>query len=136
PTLSHTADTFMYMYYGNAGASDQQNKTAVWDSNYKGVWHLPDGTTLNANDSTSNTVHGTITGASAVAAEVDGGASFNGSTNQINFGNAAATANLGAQNASTFSFWMNPLSTTLGVIMNRNDNNTVAPGWWIKLNSN
>lgn len=42
PTLSHTNNTDVYMYYGNAGATttNTQNKTAVWDSNYKGVWHL------------------------------------------------------------------------------------------------
>ena len=28
------------MYYGYLGALNQQNPTAVWDSNYAGVWHL------------------------------------------------------------------------------------------------
>ncbi len=40
PTLSYTANTIIYMYYGNPGASDQSNKAAVWDASYVGVWHL------------------------------------------------------------------------------------------------
>src|SRR5437660_4509790 len=35
PTLSHTTDTVVYMFYGNgAVTTDQSNKTGVWDSNY------------------------------------------------------------------------------------------------------
>src|SRR5206468_3593643 len=55
PTLSHTTDTVFYVCYGNSAVTtSQEHATAVWDSNYKGVWHLPNGTTLTANDSTSN----------------------------------------------------------------------------------
>lgn len=51
----------IYMYYGNAGASDAQNKTGVWRSEYKGVWHLSEtgnGTAGEYKDSTSNANHG------------------------------------------------------------------------------
>ena len=47
------------MYYGSAKAPDQSNKTGVWDSNYKGVWHLLDGGTTTRTDSTSNGRDGT-----------------------------------------------------------------------------
>jgi hypothetical protein len=40
PSLSSTSDTALYMYYGNAAASNQQNPTAVWDQNYMMVQHL------------------------------------------------------------------------------------------------
>ena len=34
-------DSVIYMYYGSSCvADDPQNATGVWDSNYKGVWHL------------------------------------------------------------------------------------------------
>ena len=34
-------DSVIYMYYGSGCvADDPQNATAVWNSNYKGVWHL------------------------------------------------------------------------------------------------
>jgi len=42
------------MYYGNTSAASQQNATSTWDSNYQGVWHLGNGTTLSAADSTGN----------------------------------------------------------------------------------
>jgi RHS repeat-associated protein len=48
-TASHSTDTVIYMCYGNAAiTTDQSNKTGVWDSNFKGVWHL--------NDNAANTV--------------------------------------------------------------------------------
>jgi len=44
PRLYHSANTTLYMYYGNAAAIDQQNVPGTWDeggnNNYKGVWHL------------------------------------------------------------------------------------------------
>src|ERR1019366_6832619 len=54
-TVSHTQDTTIYMFYGNSlVTTDQSNPTGTWDSNYVGVWHLPNGTVLSANDSTAN----------------------------------------------------------------------------------
>lgn len=50
--------TRIWMYYGNAVASDAQAATAVWDANHSGVWHFAGG----ANDSTSNAKNGTATG--------------------------------------------------------------------------
>ena len=38
--LSSEEDTVLYMYYGNPSASNQQNPTAVWDSNYVMVQHM------------------------------------------------------------------------------------------------
>ncbi len=84
PALS--PGTAIYMYYGNSSASNQQNRTGTWNSNYNGVWHLPNGTTLSANDSTSHGNNGTLQGSTVPAAttgEIDGAASFNGSTANI-----------------------------------------------------
>ena len=68
PTVSHTSDTVIYLFYGNSAVTiSQENKTGVWDSNFHGVWHLPNGTTLSANDSTSNGNNGTINGPHATA---------------------------------------------------------------------
>jgi hypothetical protein len=74
PLLSHTSDTTIYLCYGNSSVTtDQSNKTGVWDANYKGIWHLSNGTTLNASDSTTNANNGTISGAVATAGREDGG---------------------------------------------------------------
>ncbi len=105
PMLSSTTNTTLYMYYGNASATTRQNKTGVW-TNYVGVWHLPDGTTLSANDSTSNANNGTIVGATATAGQIDGAGSFNGSNTQIDVGGTGlATANI------TVSAWVNSNAT-------------------------
>lgn len=66
PSLSPAADTVLYIYYGNASAANQQNVTAVWNGNYMAVWHLPNGSALTANDSTSNVNNGTAGTATAV----------------------------------------------------------------------
>jgi RHS repeat-associated protein len=82
PTLSHSLDTVLYMFYGNSSIStSQQNPAGVWDSNYLGVWHLPNDATLSANDSTSNGHNGTP-GSSSIATvgEIGGGANVNAST--------------------------------------------------------
>jgi hypothetical protein len=42
PFLSSTVDTDIYIYYGNATASSQEDVTNVWDSNFEMVQHLKD----------------------------------------------------------------------------------------------
>lgn len=64
PVLSGTTNTVLYMYYGNSSVSSPtQNPTGVWDSNFKGVWHLnespADNTTGGHKDSTANVNNGT-----------------------------------------------------------------------------
>ena len=107
PSLSPSVDTTIYVYFGNASASDQSNKTGVWDSNYKGVWHLPDGTTLGALDSTSNANNGTVSGATATSGKIDGAGSLTASQ-YVNVPDANSL------DLSTFTLeaWIYP--TTLG----------------------
>ncbi len=77
PTLSASVDTVYYIVYGDASIStSQENVSGTWNSNYKLVLHLPDGTTLSCNDSTSNANHFTNSNGTALAAEVGGGASL------------------------------------------------------------
>ncbi len=105
-SLSTSTDTTIYIYYGNSSASSQATTTGVWESSYKGVWHLPDGTTLTANDSTSNAKNGTVNGSvTADAGKIAGGANFPGTaTNYIGVGNFSKTAQ------STWEAWINPSS--------------------------
>ena len=48
PTVSPTGDAVIYIYYANPAATNQQNPTGVWDSNFQQVLHLDEssGTTL------------------------------------------------------------------------------------------
>jgi len=80
PYLSSTEDTKLYMYYGNPNCDNQQNPTAVWDTNYKLVLHLNENTgihydsTMNGNDGTpvDSLVQG-VTGAIGNCVEFNGG---------------------------------------------------------------
>jgi hypothetical protein len=100
PTFSYTANTAVYMYYGNASASDQSDKTNVWSSSFLGVWHLPNGTTLSTSDSL-NTFNGTIDGATVASGQVDGAASFDGNNDRIYTSDFTTSSNY------TFSAWVN-----------------------------
>ncbi|MFW9897627.1 MAG: DUF2341 domain-containing protein, partial [Candidatus Thorarchaeota archaeon] len=61
PSLSGIIDTVVRMYYGNSTMSSRQNPNGVWESNYRGVWHLNEqtGGTDAIIDSTSYSNDGT-----------------------------------------------------------------------------
>ena len=72
--LSNSQDTRLYVYYGNALASNQQDPTNVWDSNFQGVWHLnntPTGALGEIQDSTANNNDGATEGGMNAADLVD-----------------------------------------------------------------
>jgi len=73
PSLSTSADTDIYMYYGNAGASSQENAASVWTTGgkYVAVYHLEN----DANDSTGNH-NGTNNGGDFVTGKVGTGIQF------------------------------------------------------------
>lgn len=72
PSLSSSANTVIYMYYGNSAATNQQNVTGTWDASFKGVYHM--NTTFT--DATSNANNGTNTGTTAVTGMISGGRGF------------------------------------------------------------
>jgi hypothetical protein len=107
PTLSHTADTVIYVFYGNSSiTTSQQNPTGVWDSNYMGVWHLANGTTISADDSTINGNNGRVVGATATTGKIDGG--LNNPSSTSGYIDLSSTA-LATATPSTFSLeaWVN-----------------------------
>lgn len=54
PSVSATVNTEFFIYYRTAVSTDGANPTAVWDVNFRGVWHLRDLTTSSVRDSTVN----------------------------------------------------------------------------------
>ena len=56
--ISSTTDTDIWLYYGNSGCANQQNKAGTWDSGFEGVWHLVDNTSSTVNDSSNHIRHG------------------------------------------------------------------------------
>ena len=91
PRLSRTSPTYIFMSYGNASATSlQSNATAVWDSNYAGVYHFSTGTgsTLSVNDSTANHNSGTsINGPVTLTSKLGGAVTFNNSNISLPTGN-------------------------------------------------
>ncbi len=131
PSLADS--TTFRMYYDNSSATDESNKAGVWDGNYKGIWHLPNGSTLTANDSTSGATNGTITGASPIAGQIDGGASFNGSTDGISMTDnfPLATTDL------TISFWIKNTGHSFfsTIVAKGNTNDTSSHDWSVTYNA-
>ena len=112
PALSSTADTVIYLLYGNpAVTSNQSSPTAVWDSNYKAVYHMATITATSTPDSTSNgnsaVANVNITGTSN--ALVGPGAMFGGpgSAYHLEFPPAVLNATSG-----TIAVWVNPTVPT------------------------
>ncbi|MFW9820120.1 MAG: LamG-like jellyroll fold domain-containing protein, partial [Candidatus Thorarchaeota archaeon] len=71
--------------------SSRENPSAVWDSNYKGVWHLSENPTGTIYDSTSNNHDGTAQGSmistDQIEGQIDGSLDFEGNDEYIDFGN-------------------------------------------------
>ena len=107
--LVFNSNTTFYMCYGNSDiAVFQSTVSSVWDSNFKGVWHFPNGTSLTANDSTINLNNGAVSGVSAAAGQIDGGASYvENSSNRIT---VPSSATLDLTNF-TLSVWVKLSST-------------------------
>ncbi|MGA2278648.1 MAG: DUF2341 domain-containing protein, partial [Terracidiphilus sp.] len=133
PTLSHTSDTVLYVFYGNSSiTASQQNPTGVWDSNYMGVWHVANnGGQLSLADSTSNGNNATNNGATATAGQIDGGMQTDGTT-YATIGTPASLTNL-AQGDATFSAWVNAASDTSGAIMGKGSS---CSGWVLEQEGN
>jgi hypothetical protein len=120
PTLSHTADTVFYLAYSDPSVTTfQGDVNATWNSAFKGVWHLPNGTTLAAKDSTANAHDGAISGPTASVGNTDGAASFAGTgTNKLSFG---ASADWNFAGSFTASCWIKVSVDADGFILGINN---------------
>ena len=83
PTVSSSADTEIYMYYGDATAVSTEDEANTWDSNFMMVQTMEDVT-----DSTSNNNDGTATGATQGTDRTKGEYyDFDGLNDEITWGN-------------------------------------------------
>ena len=111
PTLSSTADTVLYMYYGNSGASNQQNKNGVWSNGYISVWHLQETSGSNS-DSTSNANNTTVSGTTSTTGKILNGRASSGS----NYEYGSISSWFGGNNTLTASAWYYATSGSNGPI--------------------
>lgn len=54
PELRDENDTDIYVYYGNPVVANQQSVSSVWETPFRGVFHLSDGSGTTANDVTAS----------------------------------------------------------------------------------
>ncbi|MEN9604831.1 MAG: hypothetical protein RJB39_516, partial [Candidatus Parcubacteria bacterium] len=100
---------YIYMYYGNSGASAGANGTGVWDSNYVSVLHLgdnPNGTAPQMQDSTANNKDATSTALVATSTGFfGGGVDLNGTTQYVQYSSTSLPAPLAS---GTVELYYNP----------------------------
>ena len=111
----HAASTtdFIYMYYNNPAATDNSSSTAVWDTNYYGVWHMNNtltGSGQTVNDSTAKnnaTSQGFWSAGQQAAGIISGSLNLNGTDDymQLPAGFADFT------NGMTLDFWVYPTAS-------------------------
>ncbi len=99
PTLSNTTNTSIFMYYNNSAATEQQNRTGVWNESYLGVWHFGEGAGIRLNDSTMYNNNGTIFNSprwnvTGTAGSIGGAIDFDGVDDVVNVTQNAVINNL------------------------------------------
>jgi len=97
PTLSGSANTVIYIYYGNSSVTtSQEDIDGVWEANYVGVWHLDEGGTGTRADSSGTGNNGTPTnydGDEATSSgRIDGADDFDGTNDYISVAHHATLA--------------------------------------------
>ena len=107
PALYYGTNTVLYIYYGNSNiSSSQEDVNNVWDSNFKGVWHLDDDLLGTVSDSTSNDnnglSYGSIGTSNQINGKIGGSIDFNGIDDYINFGSSSS---LDLTSAITIELW-------------------------------
>jgi RHS repeat-associated protein len=110
PSVSHSSDTVIYLCYGKSGiTTDQSNKSGVWDTNYKGVWHLSDNAaTTSVSDSTAanNGSNQANTSSKSAAGQISKSLSYNGSSDYTDLG--TNVGNYVLSDSFTLEAWVNP----------------------------
>lgn len=102
PVVSATADTTLYLYYGNATAPDQAQPREVWTNGFAGVYHFGDGTALDVHDATAMN-DATNSGATPIAGMIAGAADLDGMSN-VTTPTAGLDTMPGAVN--TVTYWL------------------------------
>jgi len=111
PTLSHTADTTLYMWYGNPGiTASQENKPGVWSNGYAAVWHFGTPSSLSTADSTANANNGINKGVVPAAGIIGGAGTFDGSGNT--YLDIPSSASFKPTAAITLEAWVNMTAIT------------------------
>jgi len=151
PEISSISNTDFYIYYGNQSAASGQDIPAVWNDIYtirdsgtagdvhfplEAVWHLnenPGDTPPEYKNSVENGLHdGTETAVSLATGLLGFGASFNGTTSEIDCGSDIGIDNIWSTADSWITAIIDPLSDgegDEGVIVSKTAVAAVTDGW-------
>ncbi|MGH9461100.1 MAG: LamG-like jellyroll fold domain-containing protein, partial [Vicinamibacteria bacterium] len=101
PTVRKDVDTVVHMLLGSACVtSSQENTPGVWNTNFKGVWHVDD----DFLDSTTYNNDGTNLGSTDAPGQISNGQVFDGINDSIDLNNAGNSLNVGQD--FTISAWV------------------------------
>jgi biopolymer transport protein ExbB len=121
PTVFAAAPTPLFLYYGNATTTDQQNVAGVWDASSLTVLHLGEKATAGMtgavhHDATGHGFDGAQQGNGNVPGKIGQGQSFDGVSNYIDLMNPAGLV-IGASDC-TMSAWIKtvPGANGLGIV--------------------
>src|SRR5262249_15271438 len=118
PALSHTLDTLFYLAYGDPSLNSDGSSTSTWDSNFRGIWHLSDGSILNGSDATTYGHPLLVQGAiSATTGQIDGAVHDNGTSGSYLLG--ADSIDYDLASAATWSAWVKTGSGNVSSILDR-----------------
>ncbi|MEX0617092.1 MAG: DUF2341 domain-containing protein [Candidatus Woykebacteria bacterium] len=110
PSLSTSANTELYIYYGNS-AANETNDNATWNSGYSMVLHM-NGSGTTVADSTGNGNTGTKRTLTTGPAEIDGligkAQDFSGADNTGDWVRVTDSNSLDATSALTLEAWIKP----------------------------
>ncbi len=140
PSLTSSADTVFYMYYGNSGAANQEDAENVWDSDFLAVYHLGGNSWASSQpkalDSTINSNDGTDTDTTDTPGLVGSGRDFDGTDDSIRIPNGAS---LKGQTKFTIELTFNPdvLNNQLQILWSESTSaSTEFVRAWVAIDSN
>jgi biopolymer transport protein ExbB len=111
PSLSHDADTTIYVEYGDIAKATPPNPHGVFKSSFAAVWHLDDSLSSTSVVDTTSACPGTATSlapSDQVPSQLGGGIKFDGGgTEMISFANP-----LTGSTPHTISVWVNEPAAT------------------------
>ncbi len=135
------ADVTIYVWYSAGGGLSQPaanssfGSQAVWDANFLGVYHFPDGSSLSVADSTSNAIGFTNHSATATAGQIDGAAAI--ASSQYIEASSSSSFNFERTDAWTISGWLTPsTASNANTIFSKLDPVSVYRGFEINARAN
>ncbi len=136
PNMASSNADYVYMYYGNSGASATATTTGVWDSSYVLVDHMtnnPAGTAPQSVNSVTNTAIGTTTSMATTTGVAGFGYDFNGTTSYLGW----ATSTFPTLHNGTLELWtdIDTLTSDRYLFSHVKANQTLTGEWRLFIDS-